>query len=214
MADKNLIDFIKESLQIGQSRETIQQALEKAGWRRKEIIAALDLYDDSDFPIAVPKPKPYLSAREAFLYIFFFVLLGIAAYNLGTLLFRLIDHFVPSDTGANVSPYHMSRIRGSIAGLIVSLPIFIFVARTLQKNRRSNPMMQRSRIRKWLTYISLIIAGCTLIGDAIALLTEFLNGELSLRFGLKSLVIAAIAGGIFGYFIRDVELGDSHDKEA
>lgn len=214
MADTTLKSFIKESLQAGQTREAIQAALEKAGWRKKEVIAALDLYDQSDFPVAVPKPKPYLSAREAFLYLFFFILLGIAAFNLGSLLFALIDHAIPEGLSDYRYEYLARQMRNSIAGLIISLPIFIYVARTLQKGRRTNPMMQRSRIRKWLTYLSLIVAGCTLIGDSITLLAQFLNGDLTLRFSLKALVIAIIAGGIFGYFIGDAEHGDEHDQAA
>lgn len=136
------------------------------------------------------------------------------SYNLGSLLFALIDYTV-TDTLADFRQNQLPRqMRGAIAGLIVALPIFIFVARALQKNRRNNPMMQRSRIRKWLTYVSLIIAGCTLVGDGISLVSQFLNGDLTLRFTLKALVIALIAGGIFGYFIRDAEEGDKHDQVA
>ena len=214
MADKTLQDFVKESLQTGQNRPAIKDALIQAGWQEREIDAALDIYADTTFPVAVPKPKPYLSAREAFLYLFFFILLGVVSYNLGSLLFALIDYTV-ADTLADFRQNQLPRqMRGAIAGLIVALPIFIFVARALQKNRRNNPMMQRSRIRKWLTYVSLIIAGCTLVGDGISLVSQFLNGDLTLRFTLKALVIALIAGGIFGYFIRDAEEGDKHDQVA
>ena len=73
--------------------------------------------------------------------------------------------------------------------------------------------MQRSRIRKWLTYISLVIAGCTLVGDGISLVYNFLGGDLTTRFVLKSLVVAVIAGAIFTYFISDAEKGDKGDVD-
>jgi len=214
MAEPKLYDFVKESLQAGQERAKIKDVLERAGWRTKEIEATLTSFADSTFPIAVPKPKPYLSAREAFLYLFFFILLGIVSINLGLLLFSLIDYTIQD----SVEGYELSRtarsLRGGIAGLVVSLPIFLLIARILQKSRRTNPEMQRSRIRKWLTYLSLVIAGCTLVGDAISLLTQLLNGDLTLRFTLKALVIGGIAGGIFFYFIGDAEHGDDHDQQA
>lgn len=75
-------------------------------------------------------------------------------------------------------------------------------------------MMQRSRVRKWLTYVTLVIAACTLIGDAIGLVYGFLNGDLTTRVTLKFLVVAAIAGAIFLYFIRDAERGDENDQQA
>ena len=91
------------------------------------------------------------------------------------------------------------------AGLIVGTPIFLWLARILLKARKANPALQRSRIRKWLIYVSLVIAGSVLVGDAISLVYNFLNGDLTLRFTLKSLIVAAIAGSIFGYFITHAE---------
>src|SRR5690606_14402748 len=164
--------------------------------------------------MAVPKPRPYVSAREAFLYLVFFILLGVVAWNLGSLLFALIDIAIPDELDR---PYGMwsreSQIRYAIAGLVVGTPLFAWVSLHIRKQRRTNPAMQRSVVRKWLTYVTLIIASCTLIGDAIALVYSFLSGELSARLVLKLLVIAAIAGGVFLYFIRDAEEGDEHDQE-
>ena len=74
--------------------------------------------------------------------------------------------------------------------------------------------MQRSRVRKWLTYATLILASCTLIGDVISLVYNFLAGELSTRLILKLLVIAVLSGGVFFYFIRDAEEGDANDQQA
>ena len=74
--------------------------------------------------------------------------------------------------------------------------------------------MQRSRIRKWLTYVSLVVAGCTLVGDGMSLVYNFLGGDLTVRFVLKSLVVAVIAGAIFTYFIGDAEKGDQGDVDA
>lgn len=211
MAQTELTDFVKAALASGQDRQSILAVLESAGWRETEIATALSQFAESDFPVPVPRPRPYLSAREAFLYLFFFILLGIVAFNLGSLLFALIERALPDKNAANDWQYVRSlrQIRFAISGLIVGLPIFLFLARTLVRSRQANPEMQRSRIRKWITYISLIIAGCTLVGDAISLLYNLLQGELSLRFLLKALVVAGIAGAIFAYFIGDAEKGDT-----
>jgi hypothetical protein len=105
-------------------------------------------------------------------------------------------------------------MRSSLSGLIVAAPLFTWLAFHIRKQRRINPAMQRSRVRKWLTYVTLTIAACTLIGDATAIVYSFLSGELTARLALKLAVVAAIAGAIFLYFIRDAERGDEHDQKA
>jgi len=49
---------------------------------------------------------------------------------------------------------------------------------------------------------TLTLTGATLIvvGDIIMLLYNVLSGELTLRFVLKVLVVAVIAGAVFGYY--------------
>jgi len=167
--------------------------------------------------MAVPRPRAYVSAREAFLYLVLFILLGVVAWNLGSLLFSLIDVAIPDeldDAYAYGFPGRDSQIRYAISGLAVGVPLFAWLALHIRRQRRTNPAMQRSRVRKWLTYIALIIAALTLIGDAISLIYAFLSGELTARLILKLLVIALIAGGVFFYFIRDAEQGDSNDQTA
>ncbi len=217
MASASIDLFIREALNRGQPRDHISIALVAAGWTPKEVDAALDAYAVTDLGMAVPKPRPYISAREAFLYLVLFILLGVVAWNLGALLFALIDIAIADELDGANDYVFMSRenqIRSAIAGLVVGTPIFAWLALHVRKQRRSNPAMQRSAVRKWLTYVTLIIASCTLIGDAIALVYSFLSGELSARLVLKLLVIAVLAGGVFLYFIRDAEKGDEHDQQA
>jgi hypothetical protein len=211
MANQTLDTFIREALNRGEKRDRVSAALVAAGWTQKEVDSALGDYADTDLGMAVPRPRPYVSAREAFLYLVLFILLGVVAWNLGSLLFSLIDTAVPDELD-----YAYGRdfqIRSAVAGLVVGTPLFAWLALYIRRQRRTNPAMQRSRVRKWLTYITLIVASCTLIGDAIALVYNFLSGELSTRLVLKLLVIAMIAGGIFLYFIRDAEKGDEHDQQ-
>lgn len=215
MTNQTLDIFIREALNRGEKRPRISGALIAAGWTQTEVDAALDDYADNDLGLAVPKPRAYVSAREAFLYLVLFILLGVVAWNLGSLLFALIDIAIPDELDNEYGYFFGSRdmqIRQAIAGLVVGGPIFGWLALHIRKQRRTNPAMQRSRVRKWLTYIALIIASCTLIGDAISLVYSFLAGELSTRLFLKLLVVAILAGGVFFYFIRDAEQGDTNDQ--
>lgn len=216
MASSTLDTFIRQALDRGETRERISAALVAAGWTAKEVEASLSGWADTALGMAVPRPKPYVSAREAFLYLVLFILLGVVAFNLGSLLFALIDISQPDQLDENrYSDFgRTTQIRGAIAGLVVGTPLFAWLALHIRRQRRSNPAMQRSHVRKWLTYATLIIAACTLIGDATALVYGFLSGDLSTRLFLKLLVIAVLAGGVFLYFIRDAERGDENDQAA
>ena len=212
MANSILTDFVKEALERGQARPAIRAALLDAGWRAEEVEESLSAFAETSFPIAVPRPQTYLSAREAFFYLLFFIVLSVVAYNLGSLLFALIDTAVPDKTEQGVRYWGGpdTQIRAAIAGLVVGTPIFLWLARILLKARQNNPALQRSRIRKWLIYVSLVIAGTILVADAISVVYSFLSGELTLRFTLKALVVAAIAGAIFGYFITNAERDEAN----
>ena len=212
MANSTLTQFVKEALEKGQDRPGIRAALVDAGWRAGEVDESLSAFAEVAYPVAVPKPQSYLSAREAFFYLLFFILLAIVSYNLGSLLFALIDTAIPDNTESRGYLFGGldTQIRGAVAGLVVGTPIFFWIARILLRARANNPALQRSRIRKWLIYVSLVIAGCILVGDATSLVFSFLSGELTTRFVLKSLVVAAIAGSIFGYFITNAERDEAN----
>jgi len=51
------------------------------------------------------------------------------------------------------------------------------------------------------TYLTLAIAACILVGNLISLLNSFLSGGLSVRFILKTIIVAGIAGGLFYYYL-------------
>ena len=59
-------------------------------------------------------------------------------------------------------------------------------------------------MRKWLTYLTLFIGASVLLGDVIALVNGVLKGDPTLRFLLKCLVVGAIAGTAFAYYLADL----------
>ncbi len=216
MANQTLDTFIRDALNRGEPRDRIAAALVSAGWTQREVDSTLNDYAVTDLGMAVPKPRPYVSAREAFLYLVLFILLGVVAWNLGSLLFALIDLAIYDELDNPYGDFFFGnrdyQIRAAIAGLVVGGPLFAWLALHIRKQRRTNPAMQRSVVRKWLTYVTLIIAACTLIGDVISLVYNFLAGELSTRLILKLLVVGILSGGVFFYFIRDAEEGDANDQ--
>ena len=94
-ATQELDLFVRDALASGIDKPAIEQALAAAGWPPAQTRSVLNGYADLQFPVPVPKPRPYLSAREAFLYLVLFATLYLAAWNLGSLLFELINRAWP-----------------------------------------------------------------------------------------------------------------------
>jgi len=196
-----LASFVKESLQSGKTREEIAKALGGAGWPGAQIANALDAYADIPFSVPVPKPRASLTAREAFLYLLMFSTLYFAAWNLGNLLFILIDRAFPE---GNRGFYLFDPQRWSTAAVIIGFPVFLLLARYINKQIELNPFKRLSPARRWLTYLTLFLASATLLGDITTLIYNLLGGDLTIRFVLKILVVALIAGSCFTYYLLDL----------
>lgn len=205
-----LQQFVKEGLARGLERPALQAVLRQAGWETEQVNAALAEYSEVAFPIPVPRPRPYLSAREAFLYLVLFSTLYVSAIHLGSLLFDFVNLSVPDTTTGYVpSPESIrSSIRWAVSSLIVAFPVFLYVASITAREVRQDPAKRASRVRRWLTYLTLFLASGVIIGDLIALLNDVLGGELTTRFFLKALTVGVIATGIFLYYLRDLRKAD------
>lgn len=204
-ATQELERFIHESLARGVPRASIETALASAGWPPEQVRGALEAWAEVEFPVPVPRPRPYLSAREAFVYLVLFASLYVTTYHLGDLLFALIDRAWPdaADPGYRYRSF-AEEIRWSTASLIVAFPVFLYVAHYLGRDLARRPVKRLSAVRRWLTYLTLFVAAGVLVGDTIALVYRLLGGELTLRFVLKVLVVAAIAGTVFGWYLTDL----------
>ncbi|MCF8383695.1 MAG: DUF5671 domain-containing protein [Chlorobium sp.] len=202
-ANSDLSTFVGTALADGISRTAIRNALLQAGWQNDRIERALGDYAELDFPLPVPRPKPYLSAREAFFYLLLFATLYISAFNFGNLLFVFIEHAFPDPALEEITVnWNSQRIRSAISALIVAFPVFLYLSGKINRELLSSPAGRASAIRRWLTYITLFIASGIIIGDLIAILYNFLGGELTTRFILKSLTIGILAGTLFFHYIN------------
>ena len=197
--------FVREALAKGKAKPEVEAALVAAGWEAEQVRGVLDGYADVAFPVPVPRPRPYLSAREAFLYLLLFATLYLSAYHVGSLLFDLIERAFPDPADGAYAAGQLGRsMRWSVASVAIAFPVFVFVARHLSRELARSPAKRLSAVRRWLTYLTLFIAATVLIGDMIALVFNLLGGELTARFGLKVLVVAVIAGAVFGYYLHDL----------
>jgi len=199
-----LVEFTRRALAKGVERKEIADTLQRVGWAEYDVKAAMDSFADVAFPVPVPRPKPYLSAREVFVYLILFAALYAAVANIGSLIFELIDRSFPDPLSKTYIQLSNGTIRWNISWIIITFPIFIFTFARVTRAVAKDPTKCASRPRKWLTYLTLFVAGAFLVGDAATLVYNLLGGEVTIRFALKVATIAIIAGGIFTYFVSDM----------
>ena len=211
-AADQLTAFVQAALAAGRSRDDIAAALTAAGWTAPEIAAALDAWHAAPGLPPVPRPRPYVSAREAFFYALLFASLAMTAWHLVTLFHALIDLWLP-DNGREDWRYYgaSSSIRWAVAALVVFGPLFLWLHARATRAQAADPGRARSVVRRWVGYLALFLAACSLLGDLIAVVYAFLSGDLTLRFLLKALVVAAVAGVVLALFRGDTE-GDAHAR--
>ncbi|MFC1731930.1 DUF5671 domain-containing protein [candidate division KSB1 bacterium] len=142
--------------------------------------------------------------KDFFLSIGAFAALYISAVSLLTLLFQYIDVLFKDVLDTFYDPYS-GAIRFSIASLIIIFPLYLYLTRLINEDIRANPEKKEVGVRKWLIYLTLFIAGVTIIVDLIVLINTFLGGEeLTFGFILKVISVLVVIGGVFAYYLYDL----------
>jgi hypothetical protein len=203
---QDLIGFVREALARGLARNQIEEVLIRSGWPADQVRRALAGFADVSFPIPVPRPVPTTSAREAFMYVLMFATLFVSAYSLGDLLFEIINRTFPDPAVTRFQRSTLEAIRWSLSSLIVAFPVFLWIGWLIARIVRADPTKRASKIRRQLTYVTLFVASCVLIGDITTVVYSFLGGELTTRFVLKVLTVAVIAGTVFGYYLAELRV--------
>ena len=201
--NNDLYDFVREALGKGISRAKISEALLGAGWSQAEVAAAVNGFADVAFPIPVPRPRPYLSAREVFIYGLQFSALYVSAYALGGLFFDFIELAFPDPLATNTYNFAPDWIRWHVSFLIVAFPLFLWMHSYTNRLITQDPTRRASKPRKWLTYLTMLVSASGLICDVGSLVYYSLSGDLTTPLLLKIITIGVLAGGIFAYFIAD-----------
>ncbi len=94
-------------------------------------------------------------------------------------------------------------VRLGIAMVLVFFPTYILLTRIVNKLRRKEKNSAYLGLTKWLIYLSLLVSGLVLLGDLVAVIMTFLEGEITERFILKALAVLFVIGTAFYYYILD-----------
>ncbi|NJM99388.1 MAG: hypothetical protein HC800_21635 [Phormidesmis sp. RL_2_1] len=200
----DIVAFIERARDRGASDEFISQVLRRFGWPQRDIERAFfQVYERlTGLPIPAPPSASGESAKDAFSYLLSFFMLGLWTFSLGEIAFIWIERIVPDAAQNSYLGDPSAQLAFSLARLMVAYPVYLWLMRGLNRELARYREKHFSGVRKWLTYLTLLIVSLIGVGTLIAFLTSFLRGELTARFVLKMVVVLLIDGGILSYYLN------------
>lgn len=147
------------------------------------------------------EPTAKTGPREVFMHLLAIITLYISAISFGTLLFSYVDRFFPDPLIEYYPRGVPGAIRWAIASLIIVFPAYAWLSWVVRRDEAAEPARRELKVRKWLLYFTLFAAGAVIIGDLVALIYNFLGGDLTARFIFKILAVLFIAGLVFAYYL-------------
>src|SRR3989339_674147 len=105
--------------------------------------------------------------------------------------------------------YMLSLVSLIFTALSTGIIIFQFI----NKNLFEGNLDKESGIRKWLTYFIIFISSVVMIGWLIGTVNFFLDGELTIKFILKSITAILISAIIFSFYLYDIKRGEVQKKK-
>lgn len=147
--------------------------------------------------------KITFSPKDFFLWLGAMVALYVSVASFITLIFQYINVLFPDALVRGYDPYS-GPIRFAIASLVIIFPVYLWITRMLGNDLRKNPSKREYGFRKWLIYITLFVAGVSIVGDLVTLVNYFLNGDITARFIFKVLAVLVVAGTVFFYYLAEL----------
>lgn len=220
-----LNSYIQAARKRDLSDRTIRENLVAGGWELSAVEAALA----ADLPVpkppkgshvqssAAPAPQPGPAGTttissptmwDAFEHILMFISMYVLAITIGLTLSLFVERWFPGapdlyESGNN--GWKLSMLRGYIASLIVSYPLFAFFFLRITQRTTDNPFVRTLKARKFLIYLTLVVAFIIVISNIISIIFNFLNGNVTLNFFLNFLIIVSISSLIFFYYLQQVK---------
>lgn len=152
-------------------------------------------------------------AKFAFFYMLSLVALLFTAIGFGRIIFEIINQYISDPLNTYRGFYNDQAMKFSISSLIIAVPIYYYATRQILKNLFQGKLDPDSGIRKWLTYFILFVTSVVSIGWLIAVLNNFLDGELTLKFILKALTAVGVSAIVFAYYFYDIKRKEVENKK-
>jgi len=136
------------------------------------------------------------TGKDFFLHLGLLVSLYAGVSFLLNLLFSVINAAYPRVT----SYYYTPSISFPVAALLILTPVFLILASIIGKIEMADPEKKDIWVSRWGNYLTLFVTGAVMIGDLIAVVYYFLDGQdITTAFLLKVLAVFVVLAIVFGY---------------
>lgn len=145
-----------------------------------------------------------ITPKDVFLHLFNILIFYLTVIGFIMLYIQYINVWWPDTLNfyfTNIA--NIVRIATSI--FVIGAPVYLITAWMLSKDLKANPEKRDLSLRKWLIYFTLFISAITIIVDLVMFVYNFLNGELTIKFFLKIVVVLIVAAAVFGYYLWELK---------
>lgn len=139
-------------------------------------------------------------ALDVFVYLGIAISLVVSVTNLLQIVFAAVDRKFPDIVSSSYVDMTQSDVRFAIASLVVMFPVYLILSWYTSRDIKKFLYKQDIFIRKAMIYCTLFITILTLIGTLVYAIYTYLGGELSVRFGYKSLAVFLLSLGLLSYY--------------
>ena len=203
---EELLSYISQAKKKGVKEEEIKNKLVALGWEEKIVTNALDASENDLTP-----PAPPLNGKaiwDAFEHILLFISLILVSVSFMNLFHAFVDGIFPAvqtDRFVRSDSWNHTRLTIFGAILIVSFPLFIGLFIDVKRRTLRLPFLAELKARRVLTYLTLIIAFIVMMYNAIYLVYNFLDGNVTTNFLINFAITVGIFGTVFFYYLSQVK---------
>ena len=140
--------------------------------------------------------------RDVFLHLLSTITLYWSVVSALNLLFTYVDIWVKDPLER--FPQTAAAVNWPLATLIILFPVYLWTVWFINRDLARNPEKNEFRVRRWLSYLTLFLSAALIIGDLVALIYGFLNGDLTMRFIWKVFAVFVIGAAVFAYYYFDI----------
>lgn len=144
-----------------------------------------------------------VTPKDFFLWFGAMLALYISVTTYITLLFNYLNFAFP-DTLAYYSDPYASGASYEMATLVVLVPLFLILMRFIRRDISLDATRADIWVRRWALHLTLFVTAVAVVVDLIVLLMYFFDGDVSVRFALKVLVVLLVSAAGFLHFLADL----------
>jgi len=153
----------------------------------------------------------HTSPKDFFLHLGAAIALYTATIALLNLCFSIVDYAYPDQLAGYFSA---SSIAWPISMMIVLVPALYVLEWALVRDIRKVPEKREIWVRRWRIYLTIFLAGATILGDLITLIYTYLSGEISSRFVWKVVAVLVVCAVVFAYYLLAKAADEAHGRTA